>query len=113
MNLPATRLADVAEHSTSMFQALPSHVVSVVATRRRRRYRGCAMQEAQSQRAPEQLALYEKSPANKSATITLNRAGFLDAPTIAARERYAELRLRANINDDVKVLSLRGVGENH
>jgi len=60
---------------------------------------------------PEEIVLYEKDPKTKIATITLNRPGFLNAPTIAARQRYADLVLRANVDDDVKVLIIRGVGE--
>jgi len=60
---------------------------------------------------PEQIMLYEKDPATKIATITVSRPGFLNAPTIAARQRYAELVHRANVDDDVKVLVLRGVGD--
>ena len=33
---------------------------------------------------PEEIVLYEKDPSTKIATITLNRPGFLNAPTIAA-----------------------------
>jgi enoyl-CoA hydratase/carnithine racemase len=61
--------------------------------------------------SPEEIILYEKDPATRIATITLNRPGFLNAPTIAARQRYADLVLRANVDDDVKVLVIRGVGE--
>ncbi len=61
--------------------------------------------------SPEEIILYEKDPATKIATITLNRPGFLNAPTIAARQRYADLVLRANVDDDVKVLVIRGVGD--
>jgi len=60
---------------------------------------------------PEEIVLYEKDPKTKIATITLNRPEFLNAPTIAARQRYADLVLRANVDDDVKVLLIRGVGE--
>lgn len=59
----------------------------------------------------EEIVLYEKDPATKIAIITLNRPGMLNAPTIAARQRYADLVLRANVDDDVKVLIIRGVGE--
>jgi len=59
----------------------------------------------------EEIVLYEKDPKTKIATITLNRPGFLNAPTIAARQRFADLVLRANVDDDVKVLIIRGVGE--
>lgn len=60
---------------------------------------------------PEEIVLYEKDPATKIATITLNRPESLNAPTIAARQRYADLVLRANVDDDVKVLIIRGVGQ--
>jgi enoyl-CoA hydratase/carnithine racemase len=69
------------------------------------------MSEDTGQPSPEQIVLYEKDPATKIATITLNRPGYLNAPTIAARQRYADLVLRANVDDDVKVLIIRGVGE--
>ena len=41
-----------------------------------------------------------------------NRPDALNAPTIAARLRLADLVHRANIDDDVKVLVIRGVGKN-
>jgi len=55
--------------------------------------------------------LYEKDPATKIATITLNRPEMLNAPTIGMRLRYAELLHQANIDDDVKVLVVRGAGD--
>ena len=58
----------------------------------------------------EEIVLYEKDPKTKIATITLNRPDHLNAPTIAARHRFADLILRANVDDDVKVLVIRGVG---
>lgn len=61
---------------------------------------------------PKEIILYEKDPKTKIATITLNRPDFLNAPTIAARLRYSDLIHRANIDDDVKVLVIRGVGSN-
>jgi enoyl-CoA hydratase/carnithine racemase len=61
---------------------------------------------------PEEIILYEKDPATKIATITLNRPGQLNAPTVAARHRYANLVHRANVDDDVKVLVIRGAGSN-
>jgi enoyl-CoA hydratase/carnithine racemase len=59
----------------------------------------------------EEIVLYAKDPKTKIATITLNRPDRLNAPTIAARHRYADLIHRANIDDDVKVLVIRGVGK--
>ena len=55
--------------------------------------------------------LYEKDPATKIATITLNRPDRLNAPTIAMRLRYAQFLHQANIDDDVKVLVIRGAGD--
>jgi enoyl-CoA hydratase/carnithine racemase len=58
----------------------------------------------------EEIVLYEKDPKTKIATITLNRPDHLNAPNIAARLRYSKLIHRANVDDDVKVLIVRGVG---
>src|SRR3954465_10030659 len=55
--------------------------------------------------------IYEKDPATKIATLTLNRPERLNAPTIAMRLRYADLLHQANIDDDVKVLVIRGEGD--
>ena len=64
------------------------------------------MADAKSDKAPppppEEIVLYEKDPATRIAIITLNRPGFLNAPTIAARQRYADLVHRANVDDDVR-----------
>lgn len=59
----------------------------------------------------EEIVLYEKDPSTKIATITLSRPERLNAPTAAARIRFADLVHRANIDDDVKVLLIRGAGE--
>ena len=61
---------------------------------------------------PEEIILYEKDPKTKIATITINRPDNLNSPTIAARLRYSKLIHRANVDDDVKVLVIRGVGSN-
>jgi enoyl-CoA hydratase/carnithine racemase len=55
--------------------------------------------------------LYEKDPSTKIATITFNRPEALNAPTIAMRLRYAHLLHQANIDDEVKVLVIKGEGE--
>lgn len=55
--------------------------------------------------------LYEKDPATKIATLTLNRPDHLNAPTIGMRLRYADYLHQANIDDDVKVLVIRGTGD--
>ena len=59
----------------------------------------------------ETLVRYDKDRGTKIATITLNRPEHLNAPTIGMRLRYAELLHRANIDDDVKVLVIRGAGD--
>jgi len=61
--------------------------------------------------AAEEIVLYEKDPATKIATITMNRPDRLNAPTAAARIRYADLIHRANVDDEVKILVVRGVGK--
>lgn len=73
-----------------------------------------AIEDRRSQPAPppaEDIVLYHKDAATRIATITLNRPEFLNAPTIAARHRFADLVHRANVDDDVKVLVIRGAGE--
>ncbi|WAC54044.1 enoyl-CoA hydratase/isomerase family protein [Gordonia sp. SL306] len=60
----------------------------------------------------EEIILYDKNPATKIATITFNRPDHLNAPTADARLRYADLLHRANVDDDVKVVVIRGVGSN-
>jgi enoyl-CoA hydratase/carnithine racemase len=61
---------------------------------------------------PEAIVLYDKDPKTKIATITLNRPDVHNAPTIAARWRFADLVHRANVDDEVKVLVIRGAGDN-
>jgi enoyl-CoA hydratase len=59
----------------------------------------------------EEIIRYEKDAETRIATITFDRPDYLNAPTIAARLRYAELLHRAGIDDDVKVLVVRGAGD--
>ena len=67
---------------------------------------------AESERpSPEQIIRYAKDPKTKIATITLDRPEYLNAPTVAARLRYADLLRGANVDDDVKVVVIRGVGD--
>ena len=61
---------------------------------------------------PEELILYDKDPETKIATITFNRPEYLNAPTSAARLRYADLLRAATVDNDVKVVVIRGVGDN-
>src|SRR6201999_4620471 len=61
--------------------------------------------------SPEEIVLYDKDPATKIATITFNRPDYLNAPTSEVRLRYADLLRAANVDDDVKVVVIRGVGD--
>jgi enoyl-CoA hydratase/carnithine racemase len=61
--------------------------------------------------SPEEILLYHKDRESKIATITLNRPEQLNAPTIGSRLRYARLLHEANVDDDVKVLVIRGAGD--
>ena len=61
--------------------------------------------------SPEEIVLYRKDPETKIATITLNRPDHLNAATIGTRLRYAHLLDQANVDDDVKVLVIRGAGD--
>ncbi|MET0587277.1 MAG: enoyl-CoA hydratase/isomerase family protein [Novosphingobium sp.] len=69
------------------------------------------MNDGRIRPSAEEIVLYEKDPATKIATITLNRPEALNAPTAAARIRFADLVHRANVDDDVKVLIIRGAGQ--
>ncbi|OBK28989.1 enoyl-CoA hydratase [Mycobacterium sp. 1165196.3] len=64
-----------------------------------------------SEPAAEEIIRYDKDATTRIATITFDRPDYLNAPTVAARVRYADLLHRANIDDDVKVLVVRGVGD--
>lgn len=59
----------------------------------------------------KKIIRYDKDVKTRVATITFDRPEYLNAPTIAARRRYAGLLHRAGIDDDVKVLVIRGVGD--
>src|SRR3546814_2156845 len=60
----------------------------------------------------EEIVLYEKDVVTKIATITLDRADELNAMTIDAQHRYADLVRYASYDDDVKVLVIRANGPN-
>ena len=64
-----------------------------------------------SRPSPEEIILYAKDPETKIATITFNRPEFLNAPTAAGRLRYADLLHAAGVDADVKVVVIRGVGD--
>jgi enoyl-CoA hydratase/carnithine racemase len=61
--------------------------------------------------SPEEIILYEKDPQTKIATVTFNRPEFLNAPTSGARLRYADLLRAATVDNDVRVVVIRGVGD--
>ena len=70
------------------------------------------MTQRESSPSAEEYVLYEKDPKTKIATITLDRPGELNAMTIEAQHRYADLVHNASIDDDVKVLVIRANGPN-
>ena len=87
-----------------------AHVQPHVRLRRSRRPEPTAM-AADERPSPEEIVLYDKDPETKIATITFNRPEYLNAPTSAARLRYADLLRGATVDDDVKVVVIRGVGD--
>jgi enoyl-CoA hydratase/carnithine racemase len=68
------------------------------------------MAENDQRPSAEEIVLYEKDTATKIATITLDRPDELNAMTVDAQHRYADLVRQANIDDDVKVLVIRANG---
>ena len=60
----------------------------------------------------EEIIRYEKDKKTKIATITFDRPEFLNAPTGEARLRYADLIRASSVDNDVKVVVIRGVGDN-
>jgi enoyl-CoA hydratase len=69
------------------------------------------MADDKARPTPEEIILYAKDPATKIATLTINRPDKHNAITIRARHRFADLVHRANVDDDVKVLVIRGAGD--
>jgi enoyl-CoA hydratase len=61
--------------------------------------------------AAEDIVLYDKNVATKIATITIDRPDKHNAITTEARHRFSDLVHRANVDDDVKVLIIRGTGD--
>jgi enoyl-CoA hydratase len=60
----------------------------------------------------KQYLRYEKDTKNRIAYLTFDRPEQLNAMTIGMRQVYADLVFKANIDDDVKVLVIRGAGDN-
>jgi len=58
-----------------------------------------------------QYIRYEKDEARKIAWLTFDRPEMLNATTAGMRQVYADYVFQANIDDDVKVLVIRGAGE--
>jgi enoyl-CoA hydratase len=59
----------------------------------------------------KQFIEYKKDKKNKIAYLTLNRPDHFNATTVGMRLLYGDLVHRANIDDDVKVLVVRGAGD--
>ena len=59
----------------------------------------------------EQFMEYKKDPKTKIAYLTLDRPDRLNAPTVGMRLLFGDIIHRANIDDEVKVLVIRGAGE--
>ncbi|MFM6932689.1 MAG: enoyl-CoA hydratase/isomerase family protein [Novosphingobium sp.] len=66
---------------------------------------------ADHKREAESHVLYVKDKATKIATITFSRLDKHNTATIGMRARFGELVHKANIDDDVKVLVIRGEGD--
>lgn len=71
----------------------------------------CLMEYRQSRPSAEEIILYEKDPETRIATITINRPDKLNAITTPARHRFARIIHLANVDDDVRVLVIRGAGD--
>lgn len=69
------------------------------------------MKHTEESPSPEDMVLYVKDPKTKIATLTINRPQKLNAMTTPARHRFSDLVHRANVDDDVKVLVIRGTGD--
>ena len=69
------------------------------------------MTEKVERPSAEEIVLYSKDPETRIATITLDRADSLNAMTIDARFRFADLLHRAEVDDDVQVLVIRANGK--
>lgn len=54
---------------------------------------------------------YEKDTDNRIAYLTFNRPEALNATTTGMRQLYADLVFKANVDDEVKVLVIRGEGQ--
>ena len=64
-----------------------------------------------SSRKAKEFIEYKKDKKTKIAYLTLNRPDQYNATTVGMRLLYGDLIHRANIDDDVKVLVIRGAGD--
>jgi enoyl-CoA hydratase len=62
--------------------------------------------------AAKKYIRYKKDKKNRIAYLTFDRPDSLNAMTVGMRQLYADYVLKANIDDDVKVLVIRGEGDN-
>ena len=62
-------------------------------------------------RTAEEMMLYDKDVENKIAYLTLNRPDKMNAPDIAMKQRFSALLRQADVDNDVKVLVIRGAGD--
>jgi enoyl-CoA hydratase/carnithine racemase len=60
----------------------------------------------------EKYIRYEKHVGDKIAYLTFDRPDSLNAMTVGMRQVYADFVFKANVDDDVKVLVIRGAGDN-
>src|SRR3954466_8848966 len=70
------------------------------------------MSDTRHRPSPEEIILYDKDAKTKIATITFNRPEYLNAPTSAARLRYADLLRAATVDNAVQGVVIRVVGDN-
>src|SRR6201997_3955854 len=59
----------------------------------------------------EQYIRFEKDKKNKIAYITFDRPQAQNSTTLGMRQNYADLIHKCNVDDDVKVVVIRGEGE--
>jgi enoyl-CoA hydratase/carnithine racemase len=62
-------------------------------------------------KAAEPFIQFEKTPRTGSPTFTFDRPDELNCTTMGMRQNYADLIHKCNVDDDVKVVVIRGEGE--
>ena len=62
-------------------------------------------------REAEQYIRFEKDKKNRIATITFDRPDAQNSTTLGMRHVYADLIHKCNVDDDVKVVVIRGEGQ--